>query len=327
MKFPFSRKTIFIALAAIVVVGGAVAYIEFKNNADVYESQSPSGLTAVERQIITRDADEDGLADWEEVLWKTNIKNADTDGDGANDAEEIKANRNPLVKGPDDKLDSATIKEISGSTDSKNLTETDKFARDFLVRYIASQDESGISDPEVFNGLIEDYLSSGNPDLSPRAYGLRDIKVTAEETAEAIRAYGNGVAGGLMRKADEKELPSELIAFDQYSRTGDLQALETLNELVARYKRMENDLVAITVPNTAVVSHLGLLNVLSGTRFSIEAMASTKNDPMKALVGLRYYSDASLIFLPAIREIKAYLSAKGVVFAQGEDGYKLFNAL
>jgi len=152
VKFPFSRKTIFIALAAIVVVGGAVAYIEFKNNADVYESQSPSGLTAVERQIITRDADEDGLADWEEVLWKTNIKNADTDGDGANDAEEIKANRNPLVKGPDDKLDSATIKEIS-FTDANWFSESERVT-EAQYRYRS---------PHIIGRIEEDRFVSAEP--------------------------------------------------------------------------------------------------------------------------------------------------------------------
>ena len=45
------------------------------------------------------DSDHDGLRDWEEVLWKTDSKIADTDGDGTNDGDEVKAGRNPLIAG------------------------------------------------------------------------------------------------------------------------------------------------------------------------------------------------------------------------------------
>jgi len=64
------------------------------------ETKTPSS----QRSETATDSDNDGLKDWEEVLWKTDPKNPDTDGDGTPDGEEIKTWRNPLVRAPNDKF-------------------------------------------------------------------------------------------------------------------------------------------------------------------------------------------------------------------------------
>ena len=51
--------------------------------------------SALPEKIAQIDTDQDGLADWEEVLWQTDKNNPDTDGDGTSDGEEITASRDP----------------------------------------------------------------------------------------------------------------------------------------------------------------------------------------------------------------------------------------
>lgn len=46
-----------------------------------------------------KDSDGDGLADWEEVLYKTNSYVADSDGDGISDGDEVASNRSPSIFG------------------------------------------------------------------------------------------------------------------------------------------------------------------------------------------------------------------------------------
>ncbi len=53
------------------------------------ESQTPSQTPSLGVEGLT-DTDQDGLKDWEEVLWKTDPNNPDTDGDGITDYEEAK---------------------------------------------------------------------------------------------------------------------------------------------------------------------------------------------------------------------------------------------
>ena len=61
------------------------------------------------QNIFEKDSDNDGLKDWEEVLWKTDPNNPDSDKDGVSDGEEIKINRNPAKPGPNDELDDASL--------------------------------------------------------------------------------------------------------------------------------------------------------------------------------------------------------------------------
>src|SRR3989344_1761050 len=64
-----------------------------------YEAPRPSETAMAletQKEALAKDSDNDGLKDWEEVLWKTDTHQADTDGDGTNDKDEVAASRNPL---------------------------------------------------------------------------------------------------------------------------------------------------------------------------------------------------------------------------------------
>src|SRR3989344_3970213 len=76
-------------------------------------------LVAQKLQELSRDSDQDGLKDWEEIIYRTDASNADTDGDGTKDGEEIKQNRNPLVKGPNDAGEQARQEELVPITITK----------------------------------------------------------------------------------------------------------------------------------------------------------------------------------------------------------------
>lgn len=51
-----------------------------------------------------KDSDYDGLADWEETIYKTDPKNPDTDNDGYLDGEEVKAGYSPTDPAANDKI-------------------------------------------------------------------------------------------------------------------------------------------------------------------------------------------------------------------------------
>lgn len=61
-------------------------------------------LVSGKMEILTKDSDEDGLSDEEEVRLGTNPLNPDSDGDGFLDGVEVTAGYNPSVPGPADKI-------------------------------------------------------------------------------------------------------------------------------------------------------------------------------------------------------------------------------
>ncbi len=97
-----------VGIALIVIGVGYMLMGRQGKPAVEYPSKSTRGLETSGSTLLaseqSKDADGDGLADWEEALWKTDPQNPDTDGDGTKDGDEPKENRNPTVKGPDDSL-------------------------------------------------------------------------------------------------------------------------------------------------------------------------------------------------------------------------------
>ena len=70
------------------------AFNKYKNSKLNYVSSiKNSSSQEIAEKIILKDSDNDGLKDWEEVLWKTDPNNPDSDGDGMNDNEEVLSER------------------------------------------------------------------------------------------------------------------------------------------------------------------------------------------------------------------------------------------
>ncbi len=103
------RFLVLIGIVVLVVGFGVLLLLVLgsRSSSDsevVLNNQSNTENPVVEEGGVqsVRDSDNDGLADWEERLWKTDPNNPDTDGDGTSDGDEVLLGRNPLKPGPDD---------------------------------------------------------------------------------------------------------------------------------------------------------------------------------------------------------------------------------
>ncbi len=128
----------------------------------IYDKQTAS--LQVQKEAVENpnlDSDNDGLPDWQEILWKTDPRNPDTDGDKTTDGEEIKQKRNPLVKGPDDGiLETMFGGDNQNNSDSQmpnNFTEV--IGQQFLGQYLLNEQASGgqIS-PEDANNIADSMI-------------------------------------------------------------------------------------------------------------------------------------------------------------------------
>jgi len=78
-KYLPSKKFTLILLSIIVAIG----IIYFFSTPQKQKIVSPKNLeiktSTTTQKILTLDSDNDGLRDWEEAIWKTDIKNPDTE--------------------------------------------------------------------------------------------------------------------------------------------------------------------------------------------------------------------------------------------------------
>ena len=98
-----SKKLVLSFTILAVLLLGSFAVSELFNK-DAYFGENNIKVAELRGSFSEKDTDGDGLMDWEESLWNTDINKSDTDGDGTNDNDEIIQKRNPAIAGPDDLL-------------------------------------------------------------------------------------------------------------------------------------------------------------------------------------------------------------------------------
>lgn len=309
-------------MALVIVVIGIFAYTKFSSKitytAPIVDTTSASPLSI--------DSDNDSLKDWEEGLWKTDVNNSDSDGDGTLDGAEIKLGRDPLVKGPNDKLDSETLGSKINPELEADLTETDKFSRELFVKVIATSKGTDAPTEADFQNFLNTTIKNQVEGQKARVYSSADLYVDAAETPEKIRVYGNAVATVLKTPPPQK-LEYEINIVERAEAKKDPSELTKLTGNVAAYRKIETSLHKITVPKSAVKSHLDLMNGASMMAWSITGLSYLYSDPMKAIPGVAGYSEAFQKFILSIHSFHDYFENSHTLFDPNDAGYDFFDKI
>ncbi len=221
----------------------------FKNKAE-----KEGGLTynsAVLEDLLAKDADGDGLMDWEEGLYGTDPKNKDTDGDGTPDnKEEIE-------------IDSTFAADI-GITDNgeaEGLTQTDQFSRE-LVATMAALSQTGDMDAATAEQLATTLTEKivGLP--QQKVYTLEDLKITKDESAQSFHAYNNSLGSIAPSNSTGYTVLDVLEKFVTYEEGAepDSSVLEKLDPLIEETREVILKLTDVTVPASVAPLHLTLVN-------------------------------------------------------------------
>ena len=150
MNRTFLNKKLFVVLGVVLVFFVMFIFFnKYKNNKLNYVSAAENQRTQeITQKIIQKDSDNDGLKDWEEVLWKTDPNNPDTDEDGMNDNEEVLIGRDPLTEGEGNINKVITEEGNESQTTQTTLTQTDILAREIFTGYVALKQNDGLGTQE-----------------------------------------------------------------------------------------------------------------------------------------------------------------------------------
>ena len=308
----------------MALIGVAAYFVIGKTQKETYVA--PETTNSVQSAVLAKDSDNDGLKDWEEQLWKTDPYNSDTDGDGTPDGLEIKQGRNPLVAGPNDKLDTNTVTSKINTETQGDLSETDKFSRDLFVRIVAAKNANQPPSEADLQKFLDMTISQEVANQKLKNLTAGDFQVDKNETFEKIKAYGNAIARILTKKPASK-LEYEIITVERAEKNNDPTELKKLIPLAAEYARIQKDLLNVVVPGSALPLHVALTNSAAGMNYSITGLEYVMTDPIKALPGISSYDSNSQNFTDSIRQFKNYFDGAGIVFEQGDAGFDPFGAL
>lgn len=329
----FWRKMNYLPSKNFIAVVGSALVIIFVGYFVIYIvpiRPIPNSLTShlppptsfiVAYQDAQKDSDNDGLKDWEEILWKTDLLKPDTDGDGALDSEEIKLGRDPLVKGPNDKLKTPEEAKKSGEAVPKTLTKN--IAQRFAAEYLTALGTSE-GNPDIFQkkSIAESLIAS----LAGETVKIRDtfmpvdIAIQSNVSPEFIKNYLN--ATGLFLEKNFAGLEeTEISILEQALATENFEELKKLDKYAGAYKKAVEFLKKQKVPVSYAILHLELMNIFNNTALAVGDMQKIESDPAKGLIGFSIYLKQTGRGPEAYKAMKKQIISDKITLSPGEGGY------
>jgi hypothetical protein len=271
-------------------------------------------------KVAERDSDGDGLSDWEESLWGTDINNPDTDGDGTIDGEEVNLGRDPNLKGPDDLLPKSTLSSRGKIiNENETLTHTERFGRELFSGYteLLNNDRYKNNKVDLLYNLLNQNVANVK---SAELYTLSDIKTFPEENNKlAIRNYGNSVIANLQSDV----AINEIVAIIELLETRSSQSKENLQKMIDSNKRILEKNLSLPAPKGAENIHLDLLNSHNEVVESMIKISKISEDPLLAVIGIGEYSQATSNFDKILIDFKNYFFSRGIIFNKSKESFVL----
>lgn len=268
------------------------SFIKNKNDSKLkIENQSVSDL-------IQNDSDGDGVPDWEEALWGTD-KN-----------KKITFNDTPDATYIENKKKELKVEQVEGQGD---LTETDKFARDFFTSYSAMK-SSGQVDKDTINNFSN---ALGQKIVNPTlidSYKESDIKISNSDNIISRQKYYLDIKN-LFKQYKKAGIGSELdivsSGISTNSATGAANKAEQYTKLVAitnAYQNFAKKVMETSVPQSLSEYHLRIANSSNNTGISVLNMAKMIEDPIVGLSGLSQYQKYSDDLIKAVADLETDLT-------------------
>ncbi|GMU74066.1 MAG: hypothetical protein AMXMBFR44_2650 [Candidatus Campbellbacteria bacterium] len=315
-----------IVALAIIVVAVVVAswLIKFGGKTEGVADTRFTTSDAQKTYVNETDTDGDGLKDWEESLWGFNPKNADSDGDGINDGAEKQELQAQILTQQEA---FAQLLDPTQDPNWESLSYTEQVTGRLLADYLTFKQTGRALTEKDAAALVENLPTYEIPTkAAPRVYSLTELRLSNAAGEGALYAYGNEV-GSVLSVPENETAPNELLVLVSFMRSGDDAVfVRDLQIVITQYNTVISELLAITVPKSIVVEHLGVINALSAVQNDLRSFYSFTEDPFLALSVFTAYNESTTQRDEAFDALRAALADEGVAYPETEPGYVLMSA-
>ncbi|HLD34363.1 MAG TPA: hypothetical protein VJB62_00715, partial [Patescibacteria group bacterium] len=241
--------------------------------------------------------DTDGLADWQEIIYKTDSCRPDTDGDGYLDGEEVLSGYAPTIAAPNDAMESAQERGLP-----QNLT-------NILAENVAKQIIEGklgnISDAldstaiqtsnQVVNDAINQTIAQAMNEFSLPNISDDEIAISSDNSGDAIESY----AGKIVQIMSDWEEKTSTQPSQTPQTEGEIfyNAISTrdfgqVSQYAQYYAGVSEDLKKIPVPSTLKEIHKKQIGIFKVTANIYQAIKEIDQDPLKTTLAIEQYGAA-----------------------------------
>ncbi len=313
MKKNYLPSKKFTYLIAGIVIAGilffAISNLFFGKNS--YTASNKNGKLQNEKKTINnllqKDSDNDGVMDWEEALWGTDVNKKMT-FDGIADAGYIKKKKDDL-------------KITNANTDGQNtgnLTETDKFAQQFFASLSAMKQNGQIDQTTINNVSASLGQSIVDPSLIDK-YTEKDLKLTEKDGVVAQAVYYT-TAQKIFETYKNEGLGSELEIVSTIANSGTIEnnqeSVNKLSKISDAYQQFAQKMIELKVPESLAQYHLPIINNANNTGIAVENMTKITGDPIVGLSGLSQYQKYSDDLMTSVGDLEKILANNGIIISE-----------
>ncbi|MEI7765414.1 MAG: hypothetical protein WCI93_02390 [bacterium] len=292
-KYLPSKK--FISYIIVILILGIIAFLvlNFSPKKKFFffsVNKEGSGLVnerATVSNILQLDTDGDSVPDWEETLWGTDKNNKAT-FNSVSDSVYIAGKKKDL--------------NIDQTKDNQDLTETEKFAREFFATYVAMKTAGNSADAiNNFSEALGQKIIY--PDLID-SYTEKNIKINEKTDKATTTKYYNDlkkIFGGYQAKGIGDELPIVADGITSAKAEANNNKLVTI---ASAYQDFAKKIMEMSVPKNLTSYHLAIANGANNTGISILGMTKISSDPIIGLSSLSQYQKYSDALVQAVNDLE-----------------------
>ncbi len=173
----------------------------------------------------------------------------------------------------------------------EDLSATEIFSRKIFASYILvmnSMAPGTVMTDDQAAGIANELIKNIAP-ATTTVYTLSDIKTSSDNSKVAFIAYSKSLTS-VMNSFVAAKTPEIPIISEAFS-TGDEKKVALLVPIIAQYKKLEADLLAINIPTKLADIHLRLVQAHATMRSALTTMHGSFNDPVAVLGAFSQYKN------------------------------------
>lgn len=286
-------KRVLLLLVVVILVGGYLFYAEkVRENKPVTPNRPLAALSLSpalkDDKEFSKDTDGDGLKDWEERLWQTDLDNPDTDGDGASDNDEINAKRNPRLArtgGKNDQFGGKSITHLAGEQPPEDANKTEALAHDLFSAYMLIKQQSGGDlQPQQIEQLSQAFAQRAAGSYAPHIYTKKDLKIGTDSSSGALQSYASALV--VIFKDTTAQDTKTLAVMKDFLSTANNEKLKNLEPSITFHQKTQEKLQTLPVPSEMSDIHLVLLNGTAEMAYLLSGIMNAPTDPVSGVAAL-----------------------------------------
>lgn len=290
-KFLPSKK--FVLITGVIVVFVALfLFYTWKTNKKAREANLVVSQVQV-KSLLENDTDNDGVRDWEEVLWGTDPTLINTFGEP-------------------DKTYIASKKEKnfgSALTNTTEETSVDALAKEFLAT-IVSLATSGTLTSDNIDIIAKKYSA----EVGQKKGDIKNPYTIANLSTGGTETQYQKKLTAILAPYIKKNIGNELAIIQSgFSDDGVFTKDTELKTAGALYESLSKELLAMQVPTQLKELHLAFLNSTSVLGAILISIGSINTDPISAIVSFSRYNTASTNFVSGLENIVTKLEQDGII--------------